>query len=210
MHLKLPFAWFALALLFSFASCQNLKQQSKKSDDFQNPSWKAHQQKMAQVQQWHLKGKLGFSFPHEGKQRLVSANLDWQKNAASFDMALSGPLGMGEFTIDKQPEYTRLTNHKGDVYEASSPEQLFYQHTDMLIPWSDLEWWVLGLPAPDKVHQLEFSQEQAALPVSLLQSGWTVQFLSYQAWQGDMLPQKIKFTNGEIKATLIARHWELN
>jgi len=205
---------FSVALvvmvLFSLNACQHLNQTPKKSSEFHTVAWEAHQSKLKNIQKWHVKGKLGFSFPYQEKVKLVSANLDWEKVDTGFDMALSGPLGMGEFTIEKQPDYTRLINHKGDVYEASSPEQLFYQHTGMLIPWSDLEWWVLGVPAPEKEYDLKFLSEQPDLPESFQQSGWTVQFLSYEQWQGDTLPQKIKFTNGEIKATLIAREWELN
>ncbi len=197
-------------LLFSFSACQTLKHETKDDSKRELLSWVDHKEKLEQLESWHLKGKIGFTFPYENKTRLVSANLDWKKKVSGFDMALSGPLGMGEFTIEKRPEQTRLTNHKGDVYEAASPEQLFYQHTGMKIPWSDLEWWVLGMPAPGKMHSLQFSPENQRLPESLQQSGWTVQFISYQDWQGNPLPQKIKFTNGEIKATLIARDWELD
>lgn len=204
--------FFTCLLLFQCQSIKNVNSSAhKEQKEFK--SWNESSTALKKYNQWHAVGKIGFTFPYQGKRKAVSANIDWQQNFQDFDMVFSGPLGMGQFTIEKRPDETVLTNHQGQQYSALSPEALFNEHAGIQIPWSDLAWWVRALPAPKKAHEKQFMDDGLRV-ASIQQSGWTVDYLNYSSNQGSdsqifNLPQKIKFSNGEIYATLIVREWVL-
>lgn len=200
--------------LFLF-QCQTIQHKKPSAHPEQNEfdNWNDHSAALKKYDQWRAAGKIGFTFPYQGKRKAVSANIDWQQNAQDFDMVFSGPLGMGQFTIEKRPGKTVLTNHEGEQYSAVSPEALFEEHAGMHIPWSDLAWWVRALPAPKKPHEKQFTEDSVRV-ATISQSGWVVDYVNYSITQSAdaktfHLPQKIKFSNGEINATLIVREWEL-
>ena len=195
-------------LLLLLAACQHLPRHAPNLEDADD--WQSHYTFLKLQNQWQLQGKIGFSFPYEDKHKLVSANLDWHKrDQHHYDMRLSGPLGMGEFVIEKGLDRTVLTNHQGRQFRAPSPEALFERHTGMSLPWAEMEWWVLGIPAPDIAATKTF-REDAALLAGLEQSGWRVDYLAYQQIDDLFLPAKIKLYQGEMWATLIIRQWELH
>lgn len=195
--------------LFLF-ECQSVRElnsaHTQKDKVFE--TWEQSSAALKKYNHWHAEGKIGFTFPYEGKRKAVSANIDWQQNVQDFDMVFSGPLGMGRFTIEKRSNKTVLTNHEGEQYIASSPEALFDEHTGMQIPWSDLAWWVRALPAPQKKYQKQLMKDSLLIE-KLEQSGWIIDYSNYETYQLFQLPKKIKFSNGEINATFIVRNWEL-
>jgi outer membrane lipoprotein LolB len=207
--------WHHTFLYLTFvilSACQSFqgKQTDTSSSFSQINNWESHQQLLEAQKQWQIKGKIGFSFPHKEKTKLVSANIDWKRDNNEFVMDLSGPLGMNAFKLEKSPEQTVLTNHKDKQFKSSSPERLFYTYTGMQIPWSDLEWWVLGIPKPGKAYKKSFFEEEGAFWLGgLEQSAWKVTYLSYHNYQGVRLPQKMKFQQGELKATLVVKEWTL-
>lgn len=203
---KVVAVWLVILLSLFMLACQSLQQGSSK---IKVESWPSHYASLKGRQHWHLKGKIGFSYVYQGETKLVSANFDWQKRRNHFDMRLSGPLGMGEFVIEKSPQLTVLTNHKGMPFSASSPEALFERHTGMSIPWSDMEWWVLGIPSPGKSFEKNL-MDDVELLAQLQQSGWKVSYESYQDVGTLRLPAKIKLARDDMKATIIIHNWELH
>jgi len=190
--------------------CQNLFK-TKTYDVGSEPSFKNSAQRDAALKkykQWQADGKIGLTYPYRGKRKAITANIDWFQDNQNFDMSFSGPLGMGGFTIEKRPSKTVLTDHKGRQYTASSPESLMDKHTGIPIPWSDLVWWVRALPAPDKPHEKQFMPDALHME-KLEQSGWVIDYLEYSNYENFLLPGKIKFSNGEINATVIVHNWKL-
>lgn len=205
-HLRKIVSVYLVILLSLFMlTCQSLQ---PGSSTVQVKSWSNHYASLKNRQHWHLKGKIGFSYVYQGENKLVSANFDWQKRYNHFDMRLSGPLGMGEFVIEKSPQLTVLTNHKGMPFSASSPEALFERHTGKRIPWSDMEWWVLGIPAPGKAFEKTL-RDDLDLLAKLQQSDWQISYVSYQDVDAFRLPTKIKLVRDDMKVTIIVRNWEL-
>ena len=187
-------------------------------------SWNAYQNDVSQYPSWHLKAKVGFTFPSpknkqeraeekrgeskEVKRKAVSGTLDWQQKNNDFNIQLSGPLGMGRVSIEKQGNETVLTNNKGRQYTSTSLDKLFYQHTGVYIPWSNFSWWLRALPAPSKAFEYEMG-ESDFLVSQIKQSGWTIDYVAYKPFSNAILPSKIKLSNGKINATFIIRDWNL-
>ena len=195
-----------ISVLFQCQSAAGI-QGKKNSTAFETRT--DYKQFVQQYSTWRYQGRIGLTFPYEGKRKAVSANIEWQQNNYDFDMVMSGPLGMGRFTLEKRASETVLTNNKGEKYISSSPESMFYEHAGIQIPWSELSWWVRALPIPNQPFTEVPSQDFAYQLKQLQQSGWVIDYPSYDDFEQSVLPRKIKFSNGEINGTLLVRAWEL-
>jgi|GEM_PF-1920224 len=187
-------------------------------------SWERYREKLSQVNNWHLDAKLGFVYQQNNKQKAVNTRLNWQQNMADFEIVISGALGFGRTVIDSSSDRTRLTTHRGEQFSAASPEALFFQHTGINLPWSNLSWWIRGLPAPNEAYKKTFMNSQTFQLKTLQQSGWLVEYLDYQTSSMEIpsvevsegeqplqlaLPQKISFKKGHMRAKIIVRNWRL-
>jgi outer membrane lipoprotein LolB len=243
--LSAALCFLLISVLFQCQSIQN-----NHTQDFTVLNTRSdYKQFLEQYPVWHYKGRIGLTYPYQGKLKAVSANIDWQQNNNDFDIAISGPLGVGRITVKKRLGKTVLINNQGEKFVSSNPEHLVYQHTGMQLPWLELSWWVRALPSPDRsftetfaetfteestesftegsteaipliisetpsqesVSQLEQHQQIQQLQQlqQLQQSGWVIDYVSYDDFEQSTLPRKIKFSNGEIKGTLLVRSWEL-
>ena len=173
-------------------------------------TWQEHQLRMLEFSQWQLSGKIGITYPHEGKRKGVTARFDWQQQRDNFVMVLSGPMGVGRFTLERNAKTTLITNPHGEQFHGRSPEDLFYRHAGMNLPLSDLAWWIRGIPVPEKLHQKTFHTEIFLTQLaSLEQSSWRIEYLHYHEVNGNFLPQKIKLSDGSVNVTLIINEWNV-
>ncbi len=201
---------FLIVLTVIALSLQLLQCQSSRFLVKQNipQTWQEHQQRMLAFEQWQLAGKIGITFPYEGKRKGVTARFDWEQRQSDYVMVLSGPMGVGRFTLEKAGKITEITNPRGEQFRARSPEELFYQHTGMHLPITDLAWWIRGIPVPDKMHQKTFHTENYRNQLaSLEQSSWKIEYLDYQQVGSNFLPQKIKLSDGSMNVTLVINDW---
>jgi outer membrane lipoprotein LolB len=186
--------------------------QSARLIDKQNPpaTWPEHQERMRHLEQWDLGGKIGITYPYEGKRKAVTARFDWQQQQDNFVMVLAGPMGVGRFTLEKNAKITLVTNPHGEQFRGRSPEDLFHKHAGMHLPLTDLAWWIRGIPAPDKTHQKTFHAENFLNQLATLeQSAWRIEYANYQLLDGNFLPQKIKLSDGAVNVTLIINDWHI-
>lgn len=165
-------------------------------------------QRLAQLSQWSLTGKIGVRAGKEGG----SAYLDWQQLNDIFTLTLSGPLGQGTTKIQGDASQTQLTTHKNQVYTANSPEALLYQHTGWQLPIQPLRYWVKGIPAPELAAKIE--RDANGTIIQLTQGQWQLSFANHTLVNGYWLPQKIKiWTVADIqpplKITLAIKRWTL-
>ena len=106
----------------------------------------AQLKKVADVNQWQMRGKIAFRQGKEG----ASVNLNWKNDSGDFDFRLTNFLGVTlvDLTVDNEQS---ILEADGETYKDVEPEPLIYQVTGLIIPVDSLLSWVKGLPlAGDK------------------------------------------------------------
>jgi outer membrane lipoprotein LolB len=106
----------------------------------------AQLKKVADVNQWQMRGKIAFRQGKEG----ASVNLNWKNDSGDFDFRLTNFLGVTlvDLTVDNEQS---VLEADGETYKDAEPEPLIYQVTGMIVPVDSLLSWVKGLPlAGDK------------------------------------------------------------
>lgn len=165
--------------------------------------WQNYQQRLQQQEHWQLNAKLGVRSPSDSG----SAYLNWQQHGDNYNIHLSGPLGQGSVHIDGSAERVTLNRAGEPELSATTADALLQQTLGWSAPIAQLKYWVRGLPAPDKASQQEHNAQGAL--ASLQQSGWTLIYSRYSAVDGFLLPGKITASQGDLKLTLIIKHWAL-
>ncbi|BFT30719.1 lipoprotein insertase outer membrane protein LolB [Alteromonas sp. D210916BOD_24] len=101
----------------------------------------AQLEKVAEVQQWQMRGKIAF---RQGKEA-ASLNLVWKNDSGDFDFRLTNFLGVSLVNLAVSDQQSIL-EADGKTYVDAQPEPLIYQITGMVIPVEPLLSWVKGLP----------------------------------------------------------------
>lgn len=160
------------------------------------------QQQLQQLQAWQVSGKIGLRQDGRGS----SARVDWSQREHSYQLRLSGPLGIGTVLIDGADDGIVLRNKDG-VFEAPTPEQLLFQLSGWDIPVSELRYWARGLAAP--TLNIEQQSMAAGKLATLSQGGWDISYLEYTLVDGLWLPARMTLSRAETRLTLLYKSWSL-
>jgi outer membrane lipoprotein LolB len=184
----------------------------------ENPAatWRARQIELKPVTAWTIQGRLAMHADNKGWQ----ASIFWVRDGDHQSIDLIGPLGRGHLRLSQDNHGAELRDADQKTWRADNAEQLLYRTTGWRMPLAGLNYWVLGLPAPDSVGQQELD-EQGRLK-TLVQGGWNIQFLEYSRYGALDLPSKLFIDRrdggsdgGQVKdnmleVRLIIEHWVFN
>lgn len=155
------------------------------------------------MRQWELTARLGIRNKDQGQ----NLSVDWQQDNDHFKLYLYSPLAIDNATIKGKPGSVSLTMSDGNHYTAENPEKLVLDHLGWNLPFTGLEYWIKGMPAPhstptnvkyDSYNQLR----------SLQQDGWCIEFEEYSVHQNITLPEKITLINNNVKLKVIINRWK--
>jgi len=170
--------------------------------------WQKQQQKLAQLEHWKIKGRLSVQSEYDGGQ----ADYIWQQfNKTDYDIRLQAPLGAGTTLINARAEGVSLKTSSGELLFDTNIDQLMLRLNGWPLPVSGLQYWVKGIPAPQRDYKVEQWNEQG-LPHVMLQDGWRIEFKKYKALSGQILPGKLfinRIAGDEVDVRLIIRQWVL-
>lgn len=183
-----------------------------------NPSaaWRARQIELQRVTRWKIQGRLALHTAEQGLQ----ASLHWVRERERHILDLTGPLGRGHVRLSLDREGAQLRDADGKTYKAENAQQLLYRHTGWVVPLNELNYWILGLPAPD-VSANQDMDEWGRLK-TLRQSGWEIRFLEYTRTGALELPSKLfikkqtdgadatELKNAALNLRLSIERWTLN
>ena len=165
--------------------------------------WKNHQQDIAMLQQWQLKGRIAIKNDHES----WFLKVDWQQQPEKYEVLLSGPFS-GMVKLSGNQDVVDLTDGE-QTFQAPDAEVLLLEHTGIRMPVNGLRYWVLGLPQPNKkINDLQLNVEGRLS--SLHQDEWQVNISRYQTYNGKTLPAKLVIKNHHLNVKLIVDQWQLN
>lgn len=185
-----------LAAIILLSSACSMQPQTAKSPVSSSDNWQKHQQRIAQLQDWKLSGKLGFRAPQQGG----SAALKWTQEKDSYQLFLSGPFGVGSAKIYGDDETAEMLY--GDAVYRQPPQQLAMQLTGLPLPVDALSWWARGLPSPTEPAATDLMTGADGFAVGFAQAGWQLSFSRYRQTDGGLLPGKITGSlNRDINST---------
>lgn len=169
--------------------------------------WEHRRHKLEKIDSWRLKGRIGIVAENDSG----SASLFWEQHGENYSLKIVGPFGRGSLIVEGSQGAVTMRTGEGETYTAQSPEELIWRHTGWLIPVSDLQYWVLGLPA--RAHSREDYQLDARGRLTRLDSGsWTVDYFGYQSVgknAGLELPDKLRLDNPQLSIKLAISEWTL-
>ncbi len=148
---------------------------------------------------WTLQGRAAVAAGAQGWQ----ASLDWRQSAASSQLHLSGPLGIGAQVISQTPDGLSIN---GAPASAAALAQL-QERLGFDLPIDDLRYWLLGVPAPSGPFDLTRNAEDRAQ--RLMQAGWSIDYDRYMAAAGDELPARMVLARGDVRVRIVVDRWEM-
>jgi len=185
-----------LTAFILFITACSMQPQSTSPSVLSSANWQQHQQRIAQLQDWKLSGKLGFRAPQQGG----SAALNWTQEKNNYQLLLSGPFGVGNAKIVGDDETAEMLY--GDTVYRQPPMQLAMQLTGLPLPVDALSWWARGLPSPNQPAATALTTGADGLAVGFDQAGWQLSFSRYRQTDAGRLPGKITGShNAAINST---------
>ncbi len=163
--------------------------------------WDAHIAAVSEREHWALHGKIGV----RAASGSGSAALGWQQQGANYRLVLSGALGMGKLVLSGDRDGVTWTDQQGQPQHHPDPDHLVQQLWGWNVPVAALQFWVRGIPQPDKPYdEAEIVNTEAA---SFRQSGWLVKPGSYRDIEGISLPTRIRLEGQGATLTVLVNRW---
>ena len=164
-------------------------------------SWELRNEVLGGIREWQFKGRIAVKAGDEG----FNGKLNWAQRGASYDAAVSGPLGMGTVRIEGDGRSAVLTDKDGEATELEDVELELRWRYGWTIPVTSLRYWALGIPDPatpaetrvDSEGRLEF----------LEQSGWTVEVSRYAEGGGQQMPRILTAKNPDSRVRMVIDRW---
>jgi outer membrane lipoprotein LolB len=178
-------------------------------------AWQTHSAAIGALDTWKAQGRVGLRTPDDSG----SASLTWVRTPAGQTIDLVGPFGGGRVHLVQDKRGATLKSGSRE-YRAADATQLLQRATGWHLPLAGLDYWVRGLPEPGRAT-LDF--DTYGRLKTLVQSGWTVEYLDYRRTDNLELPTKLvltrRFTGGEagrsetqagsVEVRLVIQHWTL-
>jgi outer membrane lipoprotein LolB len=162
--------------------------------------WSMRIETLQHASAWTLQGRAAVAAGTQGWQ----AALDWRQDAASSELHLSGPLGIGAQVITQTPNGLSIN---GAAPSAAALAQL-QDRLGFELPIDALRYWLLGVPDPNGTFDLQRNDQDRAQ--RLVQAGWSIDYDRYMAASGDILPAHIVLTRGDVRVRIVVDHWEMH
>ena len=168
------------------------------------PAWQTHAEELSRLRSWSLHGTLAVR-PAGGDASRVT--MRWRQSPDSYLVRFMGPLGVGLFEVEGTATAVEARFPDGRRASAASPEALLEREIGWSVPLQGLRYWIVGVPVPDGAPSKVELDDRGRL-ARLEQAGWTVVYERYGALDGLPLPERIRFSNTSVDATVVVRRWK--
>lgn len=134
-----------------------------------------------------------------------SVSVRWTHRGVEDDILLLGPLGRTVARIRGDAQGVELQTSSGTSM-AHNAEALTEQVLGWPLPMSGMRYWVLGLPAPEGLVNIERSANGQVGVIH--QSGWEIRYSRYALESADSLPLRMTLQRNGMEIQLIIDEWE--
>ena len=167
------------------------------------PAWQTHAEELSRLRSWSLLGTLAVRPAGDDAARVT---MRWRQSPDSYLVRFMGPLGVGLFEVEGSATGVEARFPDGRRTSAPSPEALLEREIGWSVPLRGLRYWMVGAPVPDGAPSKMELDGRGRLAL-LEQAGWTVVYERYGTVGGLSLPERIRFSNASVDATVIVRRW---
>ena len=198
-------AWLAIGAAL-LAGCGTLLELIPSKRDTVDPdsAWRAHAGELSRIRNWSLLGTLAVRSTGGGATRVT---MRWRQTRDSYLVRFMGPLGVGLLEIEGSATGAEARYPNGRRASAASPELLLEQEIGWTVPLQGLRYWIVGAPAPDSATSNMKLDDHGRL-ARLEQAGWTVVYERYGNLDDLALPERMRFSNETVDATVVVRRWK--
>lgn len=168
--------------------------------------YQQHQQKLADINQFNVSGKLGYIDPNQRH----SLNFVWKQSPTSSQLRLSNFLGKTLLSLIIDPRGATVTDMDGKRYFDRDATLLIYQLTGMRLPIKHMQDWFKGQPTFADSYKVSDEGTLTSLTQTRGAQRWNLAYRSYQAQTDDLvLPNKMTLTQDKIKLNIVINKWKL-
>jgi len=166
-----------------------------------------YQQDLLQLEQWSLRGRLNI----RDTDRADTINISWDQSGSTYDINLSGTLGLGAVHIKGSDAGVLVEKGREPPLMADSLEALGNELLGYAFPARELLYWIRALPAPD--NRPEISLNPQGLTATLSQADasgrhWEMQYDRYTTVEGYILPGRIRLEQAPYRLTFLISDWQ--
>lgn len=178
-------------------------------DSPENLNINQHQQQLAEIQRWSLRGRIAFKSPEDK----FSATVNWAQQQANFDMTFTSFIGTTLMEMQSEPGLARLSADDKE-YQDTDASRLIYRITGWNIPVNRFPAWIKGqVDSTDVVTFDNNGLVTEVLPSCRGCQQWQIKFAQYKPVGLVWLPHSIvlnnlKQQNNQIKIRISS--WTLN
>ena len=150
---------------------------------------------------FEMRGKLAAAVDGRG----YNARLRWAQHTTTFNIMLSGPVGIGQTEVFGHPGVARVRQSSGEqIYD--DPAEAMSAAFGFRAPLSELRFWIVGVPAPGP----GFTEHAPPAEASRLfeQSGWRVLVRELTQTSAGVLPRRVVLTRDDTRLRLVISHWQ--
>lgn len=197
-----------LLLSFCMVGCSSLPELPFLSGDDKprgSGTWERQKEALANLNRWHIKGKIGVSTPEDR----ASGFIDWKQNKQNYAIRVSGTFGLG--TTYMQGDDTGMVVKSKDVnnHFTPQPEEMLESAFGWSVPIEYLRYWIRALPSPLEDYEIQYNEE--GLPLRISQGEWNLSYSKFTEYPpGILVPGKVVVERPGYKLTLVPKSWLLN
>lgn len=150
---------------------------------------------------WTAAGRLAMAAGEQGG----SGSFTWRQEGLATTLSIRGPLGAGAIEIFTDGQSMSVTDGAGRSVDTTQAEAALRGRLGADLPWTELRYWMLGVPAPGEAASVV---DSAVAPVRIIdQAGWNVGYDSFRAVAGTALPARFAAARGAIRLKVIIDDW---
>ncbi len=168
-------------------------------------NWRLHQEKLVQLTNWGLAGRISVQLEQEG----WSASLYWTQVRDKYQLRIVAPLGRGTVEISGNEDSVSLHTADNRILEDRDVELLMQQNLGWQVPIDALVYWIKGLPEPGAATSSLEIDSMGRL-AALNQSGWNISYEKYINIDGYDLPARMTVQREQLKLRLSINQWTLS
>jgi outer membrane lipoprotein LolB len=188
----------ALAVLLLAGGCATLPPPGSMDD------WPARRAALQALDAWTLDGRIAVAAGENG----FSGGFDWSQRGPRADVALAGPMGGTALEIHVDGDALTV-NQRGETWSGDDARRLIEERIGPghALPVAEMRYWLVGAPAPGAPHEETLGDDRRLS--SLAQSGWRIQYKSYDAVGRLALPARLEMTTEGLRLRVAVSNWRL-
>jgi outer membrane lipoprotein LolB len=153
---------------------------------------------------WTASGRLALAANGEGG----SGSFTWEQRSDATTLSLRGPLGSGALRVTAKGGDLSVTDDGGRSLDADETRALLRERLGADLPWSDLRYWIMGVPAPDGPATVS---DAAQAPLRVIeQADWRIGYDAFRSVQGVSLPARFTASREGVRLKVMVDEWQLS